>query len=272
MLISGLQKMSLVDFPGKVACTLFTGGCNLRCPFCHNSELLNAPPAAMTEEAFFSFLKKREGLLDGVCVSGGEPCLQKDLPDFLRKLRQMPFAVKLDTNGLFPAVLRQILEEKLVDYVAMDLKNSPDRFAETVGLFEMLNLKNAAPSDASTLADAAPSDSSTGEDVYQKAEPLLAKYRESLACLFVANTPFELRTTVVAQFHDAAAFEGIRDFLLPFARTYGRKAPAYYLQPFTDRETVPFAGLTAPPKEEVEAFAKILTSVAETVGIRGISS
>lgn len=256
MLISGLQKMSLVDFPGKVACTFFTGGCNLRCPFCHNSELLNAPPAVLTEEEFFSFLKKREGLLDGVCISGGEPCLQKDLPDFLRKLRQMPFAVKLDTNGLFPAVLRQILEEKLVDYVAMDLKNSPDRFAETVGIFEMFHLGNATASDASALVD-------------EKTEMLLAKYRESLALLFSSGTPFELRTTVVAQFHDAAAFEGIRDFLLPFACTYGRKAPVYYLQPFTDRETVPFAGLTAPPKEEVEAFTKILAPVAETVGLRG---
>ena len=239
MLIAGLQKMSLVDFPGKVACTVFTGGCNLHCPFCHNSELLASPPTAMSGDELFAFLEKRTGLLDGVCVTGGEPCLQKDLPDFLRRLRQLPFAVKLDTNGLFPDVLGTVLSEGLADYVAMDVKNSPERFTETAGL----------------------SGCASGP---------MERFRESLSLLFSSSVPFELRTTVVKQFHDRAAFEGIRSLLLPYIGRYGRKAPAYYLQPFRDRETVPYAGLTAPSESELRAYAEILAPAADHVTIRGI--
>ena len=244
MLIAGLQKMSLVDFPGKVACTVFTGGCNLRCPFCHNSELLVSPPAAMSEDALLAFLKKRAGLLDGICVTGGEPCLQKDLPDFLRKLRSLPFAVKLDTNGLFPDVLEIVLSEGLADYVAMDVKNSPERFAETAGLTR-----------------------GTEED---RSPAPMARYSKSLSLLFSSSVPFELRTTVVQQFHDRGSFEGIRGLLLPLVRDSGRKAPAYYLQPFRDRETVPYAGLTAPAESDLKTYAGILAPVAESVTIRGI--
>ncbi|MGX8729241.1 MAG: anaerobic ribonucleoside-triphosphate reductase activating protein [Lachnospiraceae bacterium] len=256
MLIAGLQKMSLVDFPGKVACTVFTGGCNLRCPFCHNSELLVSPPPAMSEEEFFSFLKKRTGLLDGVCVSGGEPCLQKDLPDFLRKLRQLPFAIKLDTNGLFPSMLETVLRESLVDYVAMDIKNSPDRFLETTGL---------APSGTGSEGHSEIShfqENVHSGNVHRNLSPV--------ALLLSSTIPFELRTTVVSQFHDRRSFERIRDMLLPFVEEFRRKVPAYYLQPFKDRETVPFAGLEAPSEDDLKAFAEILTPVADVVEIRGI--
>ena len=124
--ISGIQKMTLLDYPGKCACTVFLAGCNLRCPFCHNASLvLSSPEPAMRDEEFFSFLKKRKGLLDGVCITGGEPTLRRDLPDFIRRIRDMGYLIKLDTNGSNPAMLEKLLEEKLLDYVAMDIKNCP---------------------------------------------------------------------------------------------------------------------------------------------------
>ena len=124
MKISGLQKMTLLDYPGKVACTVFLGGCNLRCPFCHNSELLgqNAPQFIMADE-LFAFLQKRQGLLEAGCISGGEPTLQPKLSEFISKIKELNFLVKLDTNGYRPDVLRQLLEDGLLDYVAMDVKN-----------------------------------------------------------------------------------------------------------------------------------------------------
>ena len=112
MHIAGLQKLTLLDYPGHTACTVFTAGCNLRCPFCHNSELVlpQRRPPRMDDEEFFSFLKKRQGILDGVCITGGEPLLQKDIADFMQRIKQLGFAVKLDTNGCFPHVLRTLVE------------------------------------------------------------------------------------------------------------------------------------------------------------------
>ena len=134
-MISGLQKMTLLDYPGKVACTVFLQGCNFRCPFCHNSDLLpRSGEPLMTEDAFLQFLKKRQGLLDGVCVSGGEPTLQPGLEALLRQIKALGFAVKLDTNGSRPDVLKTLVSEKLVDYVAMDAKNGPDAYGRTIGL------------------------------------------------------------------------------------------------------------------------------------------
>ena len=124
MRIQGLQKLTLLDFPEHVACTVFTAGCNFRCPFCHNASLVVDIPkeAELTEEKFFEFLEKRKGVLDGVCVSGGEPLLQHGIENFIRKIKEMGYAVKLDTNGSFPEKLRFLVEEKLIDYVAMDNK------------------------------------------------------------------------------------------------------------------------------------------------------
>lgn len=135
MNIQGLQKLTLLDYPEHVAATLFTGGCQLNCPYCHNSELITGPfgPGEDTE-AVLAFLKKRQGLLDGVCVSGGEPLLQADLAAFLRAVKAMGYKIKLDTNGGFPDRLRALVEEGLVDYVAMDIKNAPNRYAKTCGL------------------------------------------------------------------------------------------------------------------------------------------
>ena len=135
MHIKGLQKTTLLDFPGKVACTVFTGGCNFRCPFCHNASLVLAPNTVdeINEESFFSFLRKRKGILDGVCITGGEPLLQKDIVSFIRKIRAEGYSVKLDTNGSFPDKLNDIISENLVDYIAMDIKNSEEKYLLTAG-------------------------------------------------------------------------------------------------------------------------------------------
>lgn len=135
MEIAGMQKLTVLDFPGKTACTLFTPGCNFRCPYCHNAELVfDRHRERISEAEVFSFLDKRKGLLDGVCITGGEPAMQKDLDSFIRKLRQKGFLVKLDTNGSRPDILEALLKENLLDYVAMDVKHAPERYALASGV------------------------------------------------------------------------------------------------------------------------------------------
>jgi len=134
--LAGLQKMTLIDYPGKIACTVFTPGCNLLCPYCHNPELVESgilEEPFIRDEDFFSFLDSRKGLLDGVCVTGGEPAIQDGLVDFLRQIRKAGFPVKLDTNGTCPDVLALLFEEGLVDFVAMDVKTSPEGYASDLG-------------------------------------------------------------------------------------------------------------------------------------------
>lgn len=232
-MICGLQKMTLLDYPGKIACTVFLGGCNFRCPFCHNSELfMGKPEKLMEEEDFFQFLSKRKGLLDGVCVSGGEPTLYKELPAFLARIKELGFFVKLDTNGYRPEVLKELVEKKLVDYVAVDVKNSPAMYAQTVGL-ETLDL---------------------------------AKIRESLAFLISGDTAYELRTTLVAQLHTEASIQDMGAWLGGLVP--GRKPQKLFLQSFVDRDTVLFSGLSAPEPEVTAGFAKILEPFVEAVTIR----
>ena len=229
MKIHGLQKMTLLDFPGKVACTVFLGGCDLRCPFCHNSELLDASaPAEMDDAQFLAFLAKRKGLLDGVAITGGEPLLRRDLPELMAKIRELGFAVKLDTNGTHPQALRRILDEKLADYIAMDIKNSPDRYAETVGVpgFE------------------------------------IAPVLESVSLLKAGSTAFEFRTTCVAQLHDDASFEAIARWIAG--------APRYFLQAFTDRDTVIFDGLSAPDDQTMRRWAELVRPFVQQVELRGV--
>ena len=142
MRIGGLQKLTLLDYPGKVACTVFLSGCNLRCPYCHNPGLVlpeQSEGSEIPEAEVLSFLERRKGKLDGVCITGGEPTLQPELPEFLEKLRRLGYAVKLDTNGTNPAMLKALLQERVLDYVAMDIKNSPSRYAETCGGIDCLS-------------------------------------------------------------------------------------------------------------------------------------
>ncbi len=176
MLIYGLQKMTLLDYPGHVACTVFLGGCDFRCPFCHNFELVDGSASpVMDEQEFFAFLQKRCGLLDGVAITGGEPLLHKDLPDFIRKIRDLGFLIKLDTNGNHPDMLKALLTEKLVDHVAMDIKNSLPEYARTVGLngFDTSNIE------------------------------------ESIHILTESDISYEFRTTVVDEFHSEDSFRAI---------------------------------------------------------------
>ena len=176
MKLCGLQKTTLLDFPGHVAATIFTGGCNFRCPFCHNSDLLgnDLPPAYSVEEVL-SFLKKRRGILEGVAITGGEPTLQPDLRDFILDIRALGYAIKLDTNGYRPDILISLCEEGLIDYVAMDVKASKERYAVLAGI----------PS-----VD-------------------IAKLDESIDYLVHGSLPYEFRTTVVKELHSDEDFEKI---------------------------------------------------------------
>ena len=179
MNIQGFQKLTLLDFPGRTACTVFTGGCNLRCPFCHNAGLVRTPLEGpnLTDEVL-AYLRKRQGLLDGVCVTGGEPLLQPDLEGFLRRVKELGYAVKLDTNGTLPRRLEAILATNLVDYVAMDIKSSPDGYAAAAG----------ADADVSAVTD-------------------------SLSLLRQSGIPYELRTTAVRGIHTEADFAAIGEWI-----------------------------------------------------------
>ena len=229
MKIHGLQKMTLLDYPGRVACTVFFGGCDMRCPYCHNAELTDgSAPPVMSDGELLEFLKKRKGLLDGVALTGGEPLLQKELPDLAAKIRGLGYPVKLDTNGTHPDRLERMIRDGLVQYVAMDIKNSPERYAETAGL---------ASFDTAPVA-------------------------ESAALLLEGKTDYEFRTTTVAEFHDDQSFERIGRWISGARR--------YYLQRFTDRETVPFEGLHAPTEEQMRRWAEILRPFVQKVELRGV--
>ncbi len=179
MQFHGFQKLTLLDFPGKVACLLFTGGCNFRCPFCHNAGLVtHLGEKTYSEEEILSYLEKRKGILDGVCVTGGEPLLQSGLSAFLKKVKALGYAVKLDTNGSFPDRLKALVSDGLVDYVAMDIKNAPEKYALTVG----------------TEAD-------------------LAAVKESVSFLLSGAVDYEFRTTLVAELHTAADMEAIGEWI-----------------------------------------------------------
>ena len=176
MLIKGLQKLTLLDYPTKTACTIFTGGCNFRCPFCHNASLVenvNEGEKYETEEVL-SFLKKRQGLLDGVCVTGGEPLLQKDIKEFLGNIKSMGYAVKLDTNGYNPEKLMEVVGEGLVDYVAMDIKNCKEKYSLTTGI-----------------------------DID------ISKIEKSVDFLMNCGIDYEFRTTVVKEHHTLSDIENI---------------------------------------------------------------
>ena len=180
MWIHGLQKMTLLDYPGKVACTVFLDGCNFRCPFCHNSELLGVGfPPLMDDAELLRFLEKRKGVLDGVCITGGEPLIQKELPQLLRNVKNLGYSVKLDTNGSFPEKLSKMIEGGLIDYVAMDIKNSPERYGMTVGR-ENFDLKEV---------------------------------EKSVALLLQGVVDYEFRTTVVKHYHSKESFEEIGRWL-----------------------------------------------------------
>ena len=176
MIIKGFQKLTLLDFPGRTACTVFTGGCNFRCPFCHNALLVtHQDDDEFSEEEIFAHLRLRKNVLDGVAVTGGEPLLQKDIERFLYEIKEEGYAVKLDTNGSFPEKLQSIIENNLCDYVAMDIKNSKEKYAETIGI------------------------NNFGISNIEKSVEILKK----------GKVPFEFRTTVSKNFHTIKDIENI---------------------------------------------------------------
>ena len=233
MLICGLQKTTLLDFPGHVAATIFTGGCNFRCPFCQNGELVTNPQdwQAVTEDEVLAFLKKRKGILQGLCITGGEPTLQPDLEAFIRQVKDLGYLVKLDTNGYRPDVLKSLLGQGLLDYVAMDVKACRENYAKVAGV--------------------------PGLEI--------SKIEESVALLIHQDViPYEFRTTVVKGLHDPQEFEQIGKWL--------SGAKALYLQCYRESDNVleknvPMEAFTA---EELESMAQMARKYIAMVEIRGV--
>ncbi len=233
MKIAGLQKMTLLDYPGKVACTVFLDGCNFRCPYCHNSQLLEGQSEQLMDmEQLLAFLKKRKGLLDGVCITGGEPTLQPQLPELVERIKALGYAVKLDTNGTRPEMLETLVEKGLLDYVAMDIKNGPEAYARTVGI-----------------------------------RPNMEKLQRSMRFLLTGKVDYEFRTTVVKPLHDVQSVGAMAQWVKDLVP--GVKAKRFFLQLFTDRDTVPFAQLSAPEDAEIQVFQELLSACADAVAVRG---
>lgn len=234
-MISGLQKMTLLDYPGKVACTVFLQGCNFRCPFCHNSGLLDKESAeTIPVEELTAFLKKRVGLLDGVCVTGGEPTLQPALEDLLMQIKAMGYLVKLDTNGNRPQVVKTLVGKGLVDYIAMDIKNCPSRYGQTAGVPDMT----------------------------------LVWVEESIRYLLAGHVDYEFRTTVAEELHTPQDFEAMGKWFASLDPEH--KPEKFFIQPYVDRDSVLTTGLHTPTGETLREMAAAIAPYVKTVAIRGM--
>ena len=186
MIIKGLQKLTLLDYPGKTACTVFTGGCNFRCPFCHNASLVNDLNSdEISESDFFELLNKKKNVLQGVCITGGEPTLMPDLSEFIAKIKKLGYLVKLDSNGYRPEVIKNLVHDNLIDYIAMDIKNSEEKYPLTTGIDNI--------------------------DI--------AKIKESINFIMNCNIDYEFRTTVVKELHTSTDIEAI-GLLIKDAKKY----------------------------------------------------
>lgn len=229
MIFGGMQKLTLLDFPGRVACTLFTKGCNFYCPFCHNAFLVDVDgrEESIPEDEVIEYLSRRRGILDGVCITGGEPLLHRELEDFLVRVKELGFAVKLDTNGSRPERLKALCNASLVDYVAMDVKNSPDKYPRTAGCDTL---------DISAI-------------------------EESIDFLLKGGVDFEFRTTVVAELHTVEDIERISQ------RIAG--AGKYYLQNFVDSGNILGGKMNPVPSDVLKSMESAARKNVKNAAIRG---
>lgn len=230
MKIYGLNKTTLLDYPGKVAATIFLGGCNFRCPFCQNSSLVLNPSAQpeIPVKEVLSFLKKRKGILDGVCITGGEPTLSPDLPELLQEIRTLGYPIKLDTNGTHPALLKTLTEQNLIQMTAVDIKACPDNYPALCGLVH----------------------------------PELDAVKETVEFLKNGTLDYEFRTTVIRELHSEKDFIEIGQWLTG--------AKAYYLQAYRDSEEVLQPGFSSYTRKKLEHFREILKRTIPLVELRGI--
>ena len=234
-MILGLQKLTLLDYPEKIACTVFLGGCNFRCPFCHNGSLVTpkADDELMSEDELFAFLDSRIGRLEGVCISGGEPTLTPNLASFVRKIKEKGFSVKLDTNGSRPEVLLELINEGLLDYVAMDIKNSPENYAKTVGLNSKLGVQNSK---------------------------LIESVSKSAEILMGGRVDFEFRTTLCRELHSESDVEAIGQWLSGDEK--------FYLQSYRDEGDLLVGGFSAYSQEERKKLLEILKKYVPNAALR----
>ncbi len=231
MTIHGLQKMTLLDYPSKVACTIFTGGCNLRCPFCHNAPLVTSlrNDEEIPEDEVLSFLKKRAGLLDAVCISGGEPLLQPDIKEFIKKVKDFGYDIKLDTNGSLPERLLELIDGGNISYVAMDIKNSKEKYAKTAGV----------------------------------SENILPKIEKSINILLSSDIDFEFRTTVTAELHTVSDIKKIGEWI--------QGAKKYFIQPFVESDNlIGGMPLSAPSEDVLFEMEKAASAFVPAAKLRGI--
>ena len=230
MKIYGLNKTTLLDYPGRVAATIFLGGCNFRCPFCQNSSLVLSPDRQpeIPEEEVLSFLKKRKGILEGVCVTGGEPTLSPELPEFLKKIQELGYPVKLDTNGSRPQVLKDLASRNLIQMTAVDIKACPNNYPSLCGLVH----------------------------------PDLDSIKETVDFLINGSLDYEFRTTVVRELHTEQDFIQIGQWIAG--------AKAYYLQAYRDSEEVLQPGFSSYSPKELMYFRDILKRTIPLVDLRGI--
>lgn len=229
MKINGFQKLTLLDFPGKVACTVFTAGCNFRCPFCHNASLVTHIESEnlFDSDEILKYLKKRYGILEGVCITGGEPFLQPDLAEFIAGIKEIGYKVKLDTNGSNPEKLKELVKNGFIDYVAMDIKNCKEKYAKTAGIE---NLK-------------------------------LQDIEQSVDFLLTGEVNFEFRTTVVKEYHTTEDIRKIGEWI--------KGAPRYFLQNFVDSGDIIEIGLHPVEKDDLIKMRDEILYFVPNTEIRG---
>lgn len=258
MIISGLQKVTLLDYPGHIACTIFFGRCNLRCPFCHNMELVTNPEhfPTFTIEEILAFLKERKGRLNGVAITGGEPLLNKDIAELLKPIKELGYPIKLDTNGFFPEMIEKLIDEKLVDMFAMDIKAGWKNYLKVSGVDSSPVVADDSGASHSCEASGASRRGENCGPAWQE------KVKKSILLLINKANEYEFRTTCVKGLHTEEDFYEIKEMI--------KGAKKYFLQNYKaapDMKELPFKPFS---REELESFLNIVRDSVENASIRGV--